>query len=124
MQFSSMLAAAAVLTILGAALPEPAKALGLDPFVAPEGWDLPLGARRRGDRGDCAQKSSMCDDRFGYRYVRRPWYPGYNSGYWVPAAEMKNRYRYKYSGAKFRYYPAWGIEKGEPPHDYEKIRIK
>ena len=38
----------------------------------------------------------------------RGYYPYYGSGYWVPRAEMRYRYRYVYRGPKYRYYPAWG----------------
>ena len=111
MRLSSILAAAAVVASLASIAPAPAVAFGSDPFVTPEGWDLPLGARRRGDRGECYQHSTMCDDPYAYKYVRRNWYPGYNTGYWVPADEMRNRYRYSYTGPKYRYHPAWGIDK-------------
>jgi hypothetical protein len=50
-----------------------------------------------------------------YRYDPRSWYyrqpryyPYYGSGYWVSRAEMRYRYRYKYVGPKYQYYPAWG----------------
>jgi hypothetical protein len=50
-----------------------------------------------------------------YRYDERSWYyrqprhyPYYGSGYWVPRAEMRYRYRYIYHGPRYRYYPAWG----------------
>lgn len=55
------------------------------------------------------------DGRRLYRYDTRSWYqadrgyyPYYDSGYWVPRREMKTRYRYKYLGPRYRYYPAWG----------------
>jgi hypothetical protein len=111
MRSSSMLALAALAAALGAFVPETAVAFGSDPFVAPEGLDRPLGARKRVSRGDCAQQSTMCDDEYAYKYVRRPWYPGYNTGYWVPADEMRNRYRYSYTGPKYRYHPAWGVDR-------------
>jgi hypothetical protein len=42
-------------------------------------------------------------------YYRQPrYYPYYGSGYWVPRAEMRYRYRYKYIGPQYEYYPAWG----------------
>ena len=96
---------------VAALAPAPAAAFSSDPFVAPEGRDLPLGARRWVGRGDCQGQSTMCDDPYAYRYTRRAWYPGYNSGYWVPAADMRNRYHYSYTGPKYRYHPAWGIDK-------------
>ena len=50
-----------------------------------------------------------------YRYDPRSWYyrqpgyyPYYNSGYWVPRAYMRYRYRYTYYGPRYRYFPAWG----------------
>ena len=50
-----------------------------------------------------------------YRYDPRSWYynslgyyPYYNSGYWVPRAEMRYRCRYVYYGLQYRYYRSWG----------------
>ena len=111
MRLPSMFAMVAVGAVLAAFMPDPAAAFGSDPFVAPEGRDLPLGARRRVSRGDCEGENTMCDDPYAYRYKRRAWYPGYNSGYWVPAADMRNRYRYSYTGPKYRYHPAWGQDR-------------
>jgi hypothetical protein len=110
----SLAAAAAALACV--ATPEPAAAFGSDPLVAPEGRDFAIGARKRAGRGECEGESTMCDDAYGYRYVRRPWYPGYNSGYWVPADEMRNRYRYSYTGPKYRYHPAWGVDRDGQGH--------
>ncbi len=126
MQLSSLIATVAVVASLGAAMPAPAQAFGSDPFVAPEGRDLPLGARRWVGRGDCAGQSTMCDDPYAYRYVRRAWYPGYNTGYWVPAEDMRNRYRYSYTGPKYRYHPAWGIDKDlqTREHGYDHAPLK
>jgi hypothetical protein len=52
-----------------------------------------------------------------YRYDPRSWYyrqtgyyPYYASGYWVPRAEMRYRYRYVYRGPRFQYVPAWGYD--------------
>ncbi len=50
-------------------------------------------------------------DPYAYRYVQRPWYLSYTSPYWVPASEMRYRYRYTYDGPKYRYHPAWGHSK-------------
>ncbi|MDX2205674.1 MAG: hypothetical protein NW223_23185 [Hyphomicrobiaceae bacterium] len=49
------------------------------------------------------------DPRTWY-YGERGYYPYYGSGYWVPRAQMKTRYRYKYLGPRYRYYPAWGYD--------------
>jgi hypothetical protein len=55
-----------------------------------------------------------------YRYDPRSWYysqpghyPYYASGYWVPRAEMRYRYRRSYYGPRYRYYPAWGYPLAE-----------
>ena len=119
MRLSSLLATAAVIASIGAILPGPVQAFGSEPFVAPEGRDLPLGARRWAGRGECAGQSTMCDDPYAYRYVRRPWYPYTNSGYWVPAEDMRNRYHYSYTGPKYRYHPAWGYDKDTGGEAYE-----
>ena len=111
MRLTSLIGIAAVAASVATVLPDQVNAFGSEPFVAREGRDLALGARRWVGRGDCTGQSTMCDDPYAYRYVRRPWYPGYNSGYWVPAEDMKNRYRYSYTGPKYRYHPAWGRDK-------------
>src|SRR5262245_28349158 len=50
-----------------------------------------------------------------YRYDPRSWcykergyYRYYGSGYWVPRADMRYRYRYEYRGPLYTYNPAWG----------------
>ena len=55
------------------------------------------------------------DGRRLYRYDTRSWYyaprgyyPYYGSDLWVPRQYMKTRYRYKYLGPRYRYYPGWG----------------
>jgi hypothetical protein len=52
-----------------------------------------------------------------YRYDTRSWYyrqpgfyPYYHSGYWVPRADMRYRYRYVYKGPRYQYVPAWGYD--------------
>jgi hypothetical protein len=47
-------------------------------------------------------------DPYSWYYSPRGYYPYYASGQWVPRAEMRNRYRYRYFGPRYRYYPAWG----------------
>jgi len=42
-------------------------------------------------------------------YKPRGYYGYYGSGYWVPRAEMRYRYRYEYRGPTYTYYPAWGF---------------
>ena len=123
MRLTSLLAATVMVGALGALAAPPVSAFGSDPFVAPEGRDLPLGARKWVGRGECEGESTMCDDPYAYRYVRRAWYPGYNSGYWVPAEQMRNRYRYSYTGPKYRYHPAWGRDKdlGDDHRDHRGV---
>ena len=50
-----------------------------------------------------------------YRYDPRSWYyrqrgyyPNYASAYWVQREEMRYRYRSRYVGPRYNYYPAWG----------------
>lgn len=121
MRLTSLLAATVLVGTIGTFAAPSANAFGSDPFVAPEGRDLPLGARKRVARGDCEGQSTMCDDPYAYRYVRRAWYPGYNSGYWVPAEQMRHRFRYSYTGPKYRYHPAWGYDR-EPVAERRVIR--
>jgi len=47
-------------------------------------------------------------DLRSWYYRQKGYYPYYGSGYWVPRAEMRYRYRYIYVGPQYRYYPAWG----------------
>jgi hypothetical protein len=51
-------------------------------------------------------------DPNSWYYNPRGYYPNYASGYWVPRAEMRYRYRYVYRGPQYRYYPAWGYGVG------------
>ena len=47
-------------------------------------------------------------------YYRQPgYYPFYASGYWVPRADMRYRYRRHYFGPRYRYYPAWGYPRAD-----------
>ena len=47
-------------------------------------------------------------DPYSWYFKPRGYYPYYYSGYWVPRAQMRYRYRYVYRGPQYRYYPAWG----------------
>jgi len=51
-------------------------------------------------------------DPHSWYYKPRGYYPYYYSGYWVPRAQMRYRYRYVYRGPQYRYYPAWGYGLG------------
>jgi hypothetical protein len=68
-----------------------------------------------GQRGNPNGWGLYSPDHGAYRYDKRSWYylrpgyyPYYASQYWVPRSEMRTRYRYLYTGPKYRYYPAWG----------------
>ena len=96
------LSAAAVLLGVGAAQ-DPVAASG---FENPDGFglDSPADSKRRVYR---------YDSRSWY-YRQKGYYPYYASSYWVPRAQMRQRYRYQYYGPKYRYFPAWGY----PRPDY------
>ena len=55
-------------------------------------------------------------DPYAYRYARRAYYPSYGSQYWVPAAQMRNRYRYHWSGPHYVYQPSWGRPRADHVH--------
>jgi hypothetical protein len=99
MRFTTVLAAAAV--VLALAMPDSASAGGRR---NPDGYGI----------YSPAEPPVRHRPRL-YRYDPRSWYyrepryyPYYGSGYWVPRAEMRYRYRYKYIGPKYQYAPAWG----------------
>ena len=49
-------------------------------------------------------------------YYRQPrYYPYYGSGYWVPRAEMRYRYRYKYCRAAVPLLPGVGLRRLPDP---------
>ncbi len=98
MRWTTLLALGAAALALGA--PAPASAGGANP----DGWGIysPLEPPTRH-----RPRAYRYDPRSWY-YSQRGYYPYYNSGYWVPRAEMRYRYRYTYVGPKYRYGPAWG----------------
>jgi hypothetical protein len=55
-------------------------------------------------------------DPYAWNYSPRGYYPFYASQYWVPAEQMRYRYRYKFTGQKFRYHAAWGYPKKDYNH--------
>ncbi len=99
MRVTTLLAAGAVVLALGA--PSPVSAGGIR---NPDGVGIytPLEPPVRG-----RPRLYRHDPRSWY-YRQPRYYPYYGSGYWVPRAEMRYRYRYKYVGPKYQYYPAWG----------------
>lgn len=58
------------------------------------------------------------DDPYAWHYKSRGYYPYYGSAHWVPAPYMKHRWRYRYYGPKYSYYPAWGYS--APRHHYRR----
>ena len=77
--------------------------------------DARAGGRNPDGYGIYTPEYRLPDGRRMYRYDPRSWYyaprgyyPHFDSGYWVPRVEMRNRYRYRYVGPRYRYYPAWG----------------
>lgn len=85
--------------------------LGLSAPAAMAGGGNPdgYGIYTPGPRTADGKRLYRYDPRTWY-YAERGYYPYYGSGYWVPRAEMKTRYRYKYLGPRYRYYPAWGYD--------------
>ncbi len=55
-------------------------------------------------------------DPYSWNYSPRGYYPYYASQYWVPAEQMRYRYRYKFTGQKFKYHAAWGAPKKDYNH--------
>lgn len=100
MRVTTLWALGAAVAILGFAVPAPASAGSVNPdgvgIYTPA--EPPVRHRPRTYRYD--PKS--------WYYNPRGYYPNYGSGYWVPRAEMRYRYRYVYRGPQYRYYPAWG----------------
>jgi hypothetical protein len=107
MRGSTILTLAAGAAILGLGAIAPAVAGG--GATNPDGVGIyaPLGPKNRH-----GPRAYRYDPRSWY-YNPRGYYPYYGSGYWVPRAEMRYRYRYVYYGPQYRYYRAWGY--GVPP---------
>src|SRR5262245_45417122 len=102
MRLPALLLLAATAVMLAFVAPLPASAGGLQNRDGC-GMYSPEGPRVRGaPRAYRYDPYSWCYQQPG-RY-----YPYYGSGYWVPRAEMRYRYRYEYRGPLYTYYPAWG----------------
>lgn len=84
-----------------------------DPSVAPEGYGHSRVIHHWVYRPHYKHVYHLATipDPYGYRYVRRGYYPYYGSQYWVPAEQMRYRYRYTYEGPKYRYQPSWGMKR-------------
>src|SRR5262245_38561758 len=100
MRITTLCALAAGAVMLALSAPTPADAGGRNPdgFGIYSPAEPPVRHRPRVYR---------YDDRSWY-YKPRGYYPYYGSGYWVPRADMRYRYRYIYYGPQYRYFPAWG----------------
>jgi len=100
MRWRTLLALGATAAALALSNPAPASAGGSNR----DGWGIysPLEPPTRH-----RPRAYRYDPRSWY-YSQRGYYPAYNSGYWVPRAEMRYRYRYTYVGPKYQYNPAWG----------------
>jgi hypothetical protein len=85
MRLKSVIAVAAAAAVVGLAAHEPANAT------------------------DLVHRVHTTADPYAYRSEHRGYYPYYNSGYWVPAQQMRHRYRRHYALPK--YYQAWGYPK-------------
>jgi hypothetical protein len=90
-----------------------------DPTVAPEGYGQHKTIHHWIYRPHYKHvyHSALNEDPYAYRYARRAYYPHHASGYWVPAEQMRYRYRYSFQGPKFQYHPAWGHGKTAHAHD-------
>jgi hypothetical protein len=102
MRITTFWALGASAAMLALATPAPAHATGRNPdgygIYAPV--EPPVRHRQRLYRYD--ERS--------WHYSPRGYYLNYGSGYWVPRAEMRYRYRYIYYGPQYRYFPAWGYD--------------
>ena len=108
-----------------------ASAFGLkrwDPSVAPEGYGHHRTIRHWVYHPTYKHVYHVAHhgDPYAYRYVRRGYYPYTGSHYWVPAEQMRYRYRTSYHGPKFRYHASWGLGKAHHPrhvgHDYRPTK--
>lgn len=93
-----------------------------DPTVAPEGYGHARTIHHHVYRPRYHHVYHLAHiaDPYAYRYVKRGYYPYYSSQYWVPAEQMRYRYRYTYQGPKIRYQESWGAQKvhaDAPSHD-------
>ncbi len=124
MRLKSLLAAAAASALAGFAMTAPAAAFDLgkwDAFRAPEGYDHSRVIHHWIYKPHYRHQYHLGakDDPYAYRYAPRKYYPYYGSNYWVPAEQMRNRYRYSFDGPKYRYQPSWGQAKHDVGHGHD-----
>jgi hypothetical protein len=106
LSFAGAMVAAATLLMSA-----PASALDFkawDPTVAPEGYGDNKVVHHWIYRPNYRHVYHTSGDPYAYRYAPRAYYPYHASPYWVPAEQMRNRYRYTYTGPKYRYHAPWG----------------
>ena len=89
----------------------PASATDLHRTMPPDGWGHQRVVKHYVyyPRYTHVYKVHGVTDPYAYRPEHRGYYPAYNSGYWRPAHEMRNRPKPHYVLPK--YYPAWGYTK-------------
>ncbi len=102
----------AVLAGLGLAAQQPAEAT-CRYGCAPAGWGTVRTVQHWGyyPRYQHVYSVHYATDPYAYAYQPRGYYPYYNSGYWRPAYEMRQRRTYMYPNVQVPYYQAWGYPK-------------
>ena len=93
------LAACAVILVLGTPVPASAEGRNPDGVGMYTPAEPPVRDRPRMYRYDPNS----------WYYKSRGYYPYYGSGYWVPRAEMRYRYRYVYRGPAVSLLPGLGL---------------
>lgn len=116
MRLKSLLAVAVAMTAFALAAPKPAEATDLAHAVAPAGWGRSQVINHWAyyPRYHHIYRVHASTDPYAYESAPRGYYPYYNSGYWRPASEMRNRHRYNFKLPK--YYQAWGYPKRTYAH--------
>ncbi len=114
MRWKGLAATCAAIASIGLASPAPASANGLHRSPPPQGWAQERVVRHYAyyPRHTDYHHWHGTGDRYAYRPEHRGYYPHYNSSYWRPAHEMRQRPK-PYNQLP-RYYPAWGY-----PRPYE-----
>jgi hypothetical protein len=120
MRSKFMLAVTALALAAGFAFSSPAVAGGFDKVTAPAGYAQDRTVHhwvyypRYHHVYHVADKTQT--DPYAWNYSSRGYYPYHASQYWVPAEQMRYRYRYKFTGEKFKYHAAWGVPKKDYDH--------
>jgi len=119
MRWKGIAATCAAIASVGLASPAPAAADGLH-RSPPPGWAQERVIRHYvyHPRYTYIHHVHGAADPYAYRPEHRGYYPHYNSGYWRPAHEMRQRPTPRYELPK--YYPAWGYPRPDasPRHHH------